>query len=110
MTIYHIISESDWQLAQEQGIYHPESLDTEGFIHLSTAEQVPGTVERYYAGRTDLLLLHVDESCLSAELRYETTAGRGPYPHLYGELELSAVVRTRPLDPEAPDRAALETS
>jgi len=68
--------------------------DPDGFVHLSRAEQVPGTVQRHYADAPDLVFLLLDEDGLPAgALRVEDTTGSGPYPHLYATLPAAAVVR-----------------
>jgi len=69
--IYHVVTEANWQKAQQQGFYEADSLASEGFIHSSKAEQVAGVLERYYKGQSNLLLLHIDETKLTAPLKYE---------------------------------------
>lgn len=72
-------------------------LDADGFVHLSWAEQVAGTVERHYAGAPSLVFLVLDEGALPpGALRIEDTSGHGAYPHLYGSLPADAVVRAIP--------------
>ena len=91
--IYHIVSKTLWQQALQQDYYEAPSLVTEGFIHLSKKEQVAGVLQRYYKNVTELLLLHVDESKLSAELKYELSSSvNEEFPHLFGRLNLDAVV------------------
>lgn len=91
--IYHVVSKHDWQKARQQGFYEAPSLALEGFIHCSKEEQVKGVLERYYAGQTELLLLHIDESKLSAALKYELAPSiNEAFPHIYGTLNLEAVV------------------
>lgn len=93
--IVHICSEEDWQAAQAAGEYWADSLESEGFIHFSTSEQALDTANHYYPGRMDLLLLWIDPAKLAAELRWETSHGE-VYPHLYGTLNLEAVLRVTP--------------
>lgn len=91
--IYHVVSEKEWQRAQEQGWYAAPSLFTEGFIHCSKKEQVAGVLERYYKNISGLLLLHIDESLLQATLQYDLSPSiNEEFPHLYGKLNLDAVV------------------
>ena len=90
--IYHILPSLDWAYAQKKGYYKPQSLDQEGFIHFSTFDQVLPTANRYYQGIPDLLILKVDPKLLIAELRYDPVAGTGIFPHLYGPLNLDAVI------------------
>ncbi len=91
--IYHIVNKSHWQQALHQGYYEAASLATEGFIHLSNEQQVTGVLERYYLGQKNLLLLQIDESKLNAVLLHEHAASVNEiFPHLYGRLNLDAVV------------------
>jgi len=91
--IYHVSTAKEWQTAQQQGFYEVESLATEGFIHCSEMEQVAGVLERYYKDQTGLLLLHIDESKLTAPLKYELAPSvNQEFPHIYGRLNLEAVI------------------
>ncbi len=90
--IYHVTTKAQWQQALEQGYYEAPSLHTEGFIHLSKAGQVEGVLQRYYKNIPGLVLLHVDENKLAAELKYEMAPSvQQEFPHLYGRLNLDAV-------------------
>lgn len=91
--IYHVVAKNQWEQALLQGYYEAPSLAIEGFIHLSMQNQVQGVLERYYQGQKDLLLLHVDESKLTATLKYEIAPSiNESFPHLFGPLNLDAVV------------------
>lgn len=99
--LLHIASIDEWEAARRVGELRPPSLEAEGFVHLSTAAQVLGPAGRYYAGRSDMLLLELDPKKLGAPLVYEDTNGRGEeYPHLYGPLPVAAVRRAVPFPPE----------
>jgi uncharacterized protein (DUF952 family) len=95
--IYHILPSSDWEDAQTTGLYKPKSLDQEGFIHFSVFDQVIPTAVRYFQGTTDLLLLKVDPKLLITELRYDQVESLGNFPHLYGPLNLDAIIRVQRL-------------
>lgn len=96
--IYHVIDNTHWLKALELGYYEAASVQTEGFMHASRQHQVKGVLERYYAGATDLLLLHIDESRLTAPLKYELAPSvNEEFPHLYGRLNLDAVIKTERL-------------
>ena len=84
----------------KRGWYRPESLQAEGFIHLSTEAQWPRTAARFYRGRTDLVLLAIDPRALTSEVRYEPVHD-DQFPHLYGELSPDAVIAVTPLAPDA---------
>jgi uncharacterized protein (DUF952 family) len=98
-TILHITTRADWETAKRNGVYEAPSLASEGFIHCSTLDQVIATANAFYRGAHDLVLLVIDESATTAQVKYEPAAdpGRtGPnarFPHLYGPLNLDAVVR-----------------
>jgi uncharacterized protein (DUF952 family) len=92
--IYHVTTKENWQNAIAAGAYEAPSLHTEGFIHNSTAEQVQGVLQRYYNGQSNLVLLHIDESKLTAELKYELAPSiNEEFPHIFGAINLDAVVK-----------------
>jgi MFS family permease/uncharacterized protein (DUF952 family) len=90
--IHHLAEPGDWASTAARS-YAPLAYEREGFIHLSTAEQLVATYGRYYAGRTDLVLLTVDEShpAVAEHLVWESLTGGEPFPHLYTRLPLEAV-------------------
>ena len=95
MDIFHIVDRSDWEKAKEKGTYHPVSLDNEGFIHFSKADQILEVANNFYKGQATLLILRVDSSKLNAELKVEPPL-EAPfsgilYPHLYGDLNIDSV-------------------
>lgn len=93
-----VASVNAWKAALKQGFYEAGSLATEGFIHAGTEGQVKGVLERYYQGQPDLLLLHIDESKLTAELKYELVGSvNGEFPHIFGRLNTDAVIKTTTL-------------
>ena len=106
-TILHITTEAGWAQAQRDGRLISPSLAEEGFIHCSTHAQVEATANRIFGGSGDLLLLEVDPARLTAPLKWERATDVGDdFPHIYGPLNVDAVIGTRPL-PEGPDGYAL---
>ena len=102
--IYHVVTEANWQNALQtagsggQGFYEAESLAKEGFIHTSKAEQVARVLERYYKNQSNLFLLHIDETKLTAPLKYELAPSvNEEFPHIFGQLNLDAVVKVEKL-------------
>lgn len=87
--IYHLIPQDDWDRVQDQDTYHPDSLDDEGFIHCSDADQLTLVAGFKFEGRDDILVLAIDEDRLESPVRYE--GDEEPFPHVYGELPLDAV-------------------
>lgn len=70
----------------------------DGFIHLSTAAQLTGTVAKHFAGREGLWLAEVDLDALGDKVRWEPSRGGEDFPHLYGDLPLDCVVAYSPLE------------
>jgi uncharacterized protein (DUF952 family) len=90
--IYHITSEKEWKEAQQTGWYEAPSLKVEGFIHCSTETQVEGVLQRYYAGKTNLVKLVIDPLHLSYPLKYERSPSVNElFPHVYGVINVDAV-------------------
>jgi len=105
--IYHIASRTAWMEAQQRGEYRAESLETEGFIHCSTNSQILPVVEKFYKGQRGLLLLMIDPSLLSSDLKWEPPSERTPppgvpegelFPHIYGSINLDAIVKVFDLE------------
>ncbi len=93
--IYHVVSKTRWKTALAQGYYEADSLATDGFIHASKESQVAGVLDRYYQNQPDLLLLHIDETKLEAELKYELAPSvNEEFPHIFGRLNTDAVIKT----------------
>jgi uncharacterized protein (DUF952 family) len=92
--LFHITTGSAWKAAT--GEYRTASLESQGFIHLSTEQQWPKTQQRFFKGQTGLVLLEIDVSKLRAPLKHEAADG-DVFPHLYGPLNLDAVVAVVPL-------------
>ena len=92
--LHHLFSAAEWSGVGDE--YRPASLAAEGFIHFSTAEQIPATSLRYYAEVADLLVVTIDTDRVDAEVVWEDLHGTGVFPHLYGPLPAQAVVQTQP--------------
>jgi uncharacterized protein (DUF952 family) len=72
-----------------------------GYVHLSTAAQLTGTVERHFSGQTDLTIAAVDLAVLGPAVRWEPSRDGQLFPHLYGTLVLQAVIATCALEFDA---------
>jgi uncharacterized protein (DUF952 family) len=97
--IYHIATSLAWAAAQQEDFYIHASLNTEGFIHCSFWDQVAETLALHFQGQADVVLLEIEPAALSAELKTEASRNGQLFPHLYGPLNLNAVVNITPLDP-----------
>jgi uncharacterized protein (DUF952 family) len=91
--IYKIVDSPSWHSAIATGQFNGAAIDLQdGFIHFSTANQVAETLQKYFAGRSDLLLICVDAQRLGDSLKWEVSRGGDHFPHLYASLPISAVV------------------
>jgi len=96
--IYHLCRRVEWETAVRAGTYAGSSQDRkDGFIHFSTAEQLPESARKHRKGQPGLVLVAVDSQVLGAALRWEPARGGALFPHLYGTLSMAAVRRV--LDP-----------
>lgn len=92
--IYHICRREEWGAAESAGGYGGSSQDrADGFIHFSDRSQVEASAARHRAGQDGLVLLTVEAAALGAALKWEPSRGGALFPHLYGDLPLSAVRR-----------------
>jgi uncharacterized protein (DUF952 family) len=91
--IYKICPASAWREAERQGVYRGSADDiSDGFIHFSTASQLAETARKHFAGQTGLFLIEVNADALGEALRWEVSRSDELFPHLYGELDLGAVI------------------
>jgi uncharacterized protein (DUF952 family) len=100
--IYKICPASAWREAERQGVYRGSADDSrDGYIHFSTAAQVPETLRKHYVGQIGLFLIAVDADALGSALRWEPSRNDELFPHLYGELDLGAVISVQDLHARA---------
>lgn len=95
MLIYHIVLPEVWENFKEKEEYEAESLQTEGFIHCSFAEQLDGVLQRYYSNAEKVLILMLDTEKLSSKLVNEPSTNNEIYPHIYGKINKSAIVELK---------------
>ncbi|HQV07249.1 MAG TPA: DUF952 domain-containing protein [Chitinophagaceae bacterium] len=91
--IYHITTAGEWAAAKEKGMYEAKSLQAEGFIHCSFDNQVEGVLERYFAGKKDLVKLVIDPEKLTGKLLFDWSKSiADTFPHVYGPINTDAVI------------------
>jgi uncharacterized protein (DUF952 family) len=96
MIIFHIVLPEVWAQFEGRPSFRTPSLETEGFIHCSYEAQLPGVIERYYRNEPELLILHIETEKLRSKLVEEPSTGGETYPHIYGRLNLDAIVKIEP--------------
>jgi uncharacterized protein (DUF952 family) len=93
---YKILTAGQWAAWQDRGEFTGAPIDIEdGYIHLSTAEQVTETAAKHFAGLSDLVLAEVDLDQLGDLVRWEPSRGGQLFPHVYGIIPLAAVTDAR---------------
>lgn len=93
--LYHLVTNPiEWDSAGE---YHPASLETEGFVHLSFEDQVAWVANQFLKTAPNLWVVEIDPSRLLGELRVEDPGVGKGFPHLYGPILRPSVVRVFPL-------------
>jgi uncharacterized protein (DUF952 family) len=115
MTILHITSRPEWLSAEKRGLFAASTLMSEGFIHCSTPEQVVPVANALYRGQSGLVLLVMDENRLKPEIRWEAPAGAPAegispsdlFPHIYGPVNVDAVVNVLDFMPDPAGNFAL---
>lgn len=99
MNIYHVTDNPAWNKGLHMaGSYAPPSLEKEGFIHFCDHAMVGQTADYYFPDAEEVTVTEVNPSLVAPQLRYEKTHDTDEYyPHLYGALNMNAVVRTVPI-------------
>ncbi len=95
--LFHLIAAPDWAAVSGAQTYAPASLESDGFVHLSTEAQVAGSADLFFAGVDDLLVLTIEIPRTDPRLRWELGTGpRGtePFPHFHAPLPLAFVTAT----------------
>ncbi len=84
--------------ALQAGTFEGAPVDiADGYIHLSSAAQLTGTVRKHFAGQEGLIILAIDLNRLAVPVRWEVSRGGQLFPHLYGRLRMSDVTAHTPL-------------
>lgn len=97
VTLFHLAEIAEWQSAQASGAYVPLAFAAESFIHTAHRDQVEGVYGRYYAGRTDLVVLEIDRAAVvdvvgAERVIEELSPSTGDvFPHIYAPLPVVAV-------------------
>jgi uncharacterized protein (DUF952 family) len=111
--VLHITPREAWETSVPGGYYKPSSLGSEGFIHCSTIEQTADTANQFYPNQQGLVLLCIDENKLESKVKYEGPACANDqrtsllFPHIYGPLNVSAVVHVVEFVPNADGKFVL---
>ncbi len=101
-TAYKVLTAEQMAALERDGTFAGAPVDlADGYIHMSTAAQLTETVDKHFAGLTDLHVAAVDLGSFGESLKWEESRGGQLFPHLYGPLLLETVVAYSPLERDA---------
>ena len=93
---YKILTAEQWAQFQADEVFNGAPVDlADGYIHLSSADQVQGTLDKHFAGQSRLVIAEVDLAVLGDAIKWEVSRGGALFPHMYGALPMAAVIETR---------------
>lgn len=92
MIFYHTTTPEQWANYENEDFYAAPSLDTEGFIHASFAEQLDKTLQLHFKGIEKVWILTIDSELLTSKLVIESSRDGEQFPHIYGVLNKTAIV------------------
>ncbi len=93
-TAFKILTAGQWAQFEADGVFHGAPVDlADGYIHLSTADQVQGTLDKHFSGQIGLVITEIDLEALRESVRWEVSRGNALFPHVYGVLPINAAVR-----------------
>ena len=94
-TAYKILTADQWAQFQTEGVFTGAPVDlADGYVHMSTAEQLDETLAKQFAGQTGLVIATIDLAQLGDALKWEVSRGGALFPHYYDALPIKAVVKT----------------
>jgi uncharacterized protein (DUF952 family) len=92
-TAFKVLTAEQFAQWQAQGVLAGAPVDlADGFIHLSTADQLAKTMEKHFAGQTGLVIAEIDLGLLGDAVRWEPSRGGALFPHIYAHLPWAALV------------------
>ena len=98
---YKVLTVAQLAVLEHEGTFAGAPVDlADGYIHLSTADQLAGTIDKHFAGQSDLQIAAVDLDALGDAVKWEESRGGALFPHIYGALTLDVVLAYGPLEYE----------
>jgi len=108
LTAYKVLTAEQMATLERDGRFEGAPVDlADGYIHLSTADHLTETVDKHFAGQSDLHVAAVDLGSFGESLKWEESRGGQLFPHLYGPLLLETVVAYGPLERNEDGRVRL---
>ena len=93
LVAYKVLTADQMRALEHEGSFAGAPIDlADGYIHLSAADQLQGTLEKHFAGQTGLVIAEVDLSVLGDLVKWEESRGGALFPHIYGALPTTAII------------------
>ena len=110
-TAYKVLTGEQMATLERDASFAGAPVDlADGYIHLSTANQLTETVDKHFAGQSDLHVAAVDLEALGDAVKWEPSRGGQLFPHLYGPLTLDSLIAYGPLEREDDGSIRLPTA
>lgn len=94
-TAYKVLTAEQWAQFKADGVFHGAPVDlADGYIHLSAAGQLQGTLDKHFADQDGLVIAEVNLAALGDTVKWEVSRGGALFPHIYGSLPMSAIIGT----------------
>jgi uncharacterized protein (DUF952 family) len=108
MLIFKVLTADQWDEIQREGWFEGAPVDlADGYMHFSTAAQLPETLAKHFAGESGLVVAAADTDALDDALKWEPSRGGDLFPHLYRGFFLAEIAWTEPLLLDTGDRHVL---
>jgi uncharacterized protein (DUF952 family) len=92
-TAYKVLTAEQMAAFFSEGLFAGAPVDlADGYIHLSTADQLTGTLDKHFAGQDGLFIAEIDLTILGDSVRWEPSRGGVLFPHVYGYLPINAII------------------
>ena len=97
---YKVLTADQLHTLEHEGSFAGAPVDlADGYIHLSALDQLAGTIDKHFAGQSDLQIAAVDLEALGDAVKWEESRGGALFPHIYGvPLTLDVVLDYGPLE------------
>ena len=97
-TAFKILTAPQWAQFQADGVFHGAPIDlADGYIHLSAADQLQGTLDKHFASQSGLMLAEIALGPLGEAVKWEVSRGGALFPHVYGPIATNLACSRHPL-------------
>ncbi|WP_341207848.1 DUF952 domain-containing protein [uncultured Sphingomonas sp.] len=111
LTAYKVLTAEQMATLEQDGRFGGAPVDVaDGYIHLSTADQLGETIDKHFVGQAGLHIAAVDLAAYGDKIKWEKSRGGQLFPHLYDEMLLETVIAYGPLERHADGTLKLPTT